>query len=95
MARRLRSVIKDQLYTCQFYGVPGNFPLEAASLVRDAIAYLVIRITPLCTYSRYPTRISSYIPSLPLSNLTPIWHQQMVHRETTRPTRKRHGLGSN
>jgi len=39
MARRLRHVLKDHLHTSQFCGVPGNSILEAASLVRDAIAY--------------------------------------------------------
>jgi len=48
MARCLRHVIKDHLHTSQFCGVPGNSILEAASLVRDAIAYSVTSGSPLC-----------------------------------------------
>jgi len=84
MARRLRHVLKDHLLTSQFCGVPGNSILEAASLVWDTHCLLTdIRINPLCTYPRFPTRLWSYHPSQPLSNLTPIWHHRMVHREAT------------
>jgi len=48
MARRLRHVLKDHLHTSQFCGVPGNSILEAASLVRDAIAYSETSGSPLC-----------------------------------------------
>jgi len=48
MARRLHHVLKDHLLTSQFCGVPGNSILEAASLVRDAIAYSESSRSPLC-----------------------------------------------
>ena len=48
MARRLRHVLNDHLHTSQFFGVPGNSILEAASLVRDAIAYSESSGSPLC-----------------------------------------------
>ena len=38
-ARRLRHVLKDHLHTSQFCGVPGNSIMEAASIVREVIAY--------------------------------------------------------
>ena len=47
-ARRLRHVLKDHLHTSQFYGVSGNSILEAAALVRDAIAYSETSGSPLC-----------------------------------------------
>jgi len=48
MARRLRHVLKDHLQTSQFCGVLGNSILEAASLVRDAIAYSQTSGSTLC-----------------------------------------------
>jgi len=48
MARRLRHILKDHLHTRQFFGVPGRSILEAASLVRDAIAYSETSGSPLC-----------------------------------------------
>ena len=48
MARRLRHVLKDRLHTSQSCGIPGNSILEAASLVRDAIAYSETSGSPLC-----------------------------------------------
>jgi len=48
MARRLRHVLKDHLHTSQFCGVPGNSILEAAALVRDAIAHSETSGSPLC-----------------------------------------------
>ena len=48
MAYRLRRVLKDHLHTSQYCGVPGNSILEAASLVRDAIAYSESSGSPLC-----------------------------------------------
>jgi len=47
-AHRLRHVLQDHLHTSQFCGVPGNSILEAASLVRDAIAYSESSGSPLC-----------------------------------------------
>ena len=48
MARRLCHVLKDHFHKSQFCGVPGNSMLEAASLVRDAIAYSETSGSPLC-----------------------------------------------
>jgi len=48
MARRLRHVLKNNLHTSQFCGVPRNSILEEASLVREAIAYPESSGSPLC-----------------------------------------------
>ena len=53
MARRLRHLLKDRLHTSQFCGVPGNSILEAASLVRDVIAYSESSGSPLCVLTLY------------------------------------------
>jgi hypothetical protein len=95
IARRLRHVLKDHLQTSQFCGVSGNSILEAASLVRDVIAYLESSVQPFVYLPSISNTPLIYLPSLPLSNPTPIWHRRVVHREGTRPIRKRHGLSSN
>jgi len=59
MARRLHHILKDHLHTSQFCGVPGNSILEAAALVRDAIAYSEL--------SRHPF---VYLPSISNTLLT-------------------------
>jgi len=46
-ARHLRHILKDHLHTSHFCGVPGNSILEAAALVRDAIAYSETSGSPL------------------------------------------------
>ena len=48
MARRLRHILKDHLHASHFCGVSGNSILEAAALVRYAIAYTETSGSPLC-----------------------------------------------
>jgi len=48
MTRRLCHTLKDHLHTSQFCGVRGNSILEAASLVRDTIAYSQTSGSTLC-----------------------------------------------
>ena len=96
VVRRVRHALQDHLHTSQFCGVPGNSILEAASLVRDAIAYPESSGSPLCVltidFQHAIDRISHHYL---FQIVNPHGISETVHREATRPIRKRHGLSSN
>jgi hypothetical protein len=51
MTVRFSKVLNDHLRSSQYCGVPGNSILDAATQVRDAIAYSETTATPLCVLS--------------------------------------------